>query len=114
MPTRFLTPFEDIVLNLVFSVMNERRIERTIDEYMLIAARLRPLKVLWHLVNELLKSMHAKAIEAGVPLPLICRFQAGDERIVYEDYPRTVSYETVRTALVVSGMRLPGKRAKSF
>ena len=40
------TPIQQIALNLTFAVMGERRINRTYDEYMAIAARLPALKVL--------------------------------------------------------------------
>ena len=116
MPKRlFLTPIQDIALNLIFTVVNEGRNNRTLGEYISIAAKLPPLKILFYKVNALLRSMHEKSIETGVPLPLICRFQAGDERYQFEDYPREISGETIRTALTVSGMRLPrAKRAKPF
>jgi hypothetical protein len=111
----FLTPIQNIALNLVFKVMNERRFNRSLAEYLSIAAKLPPLKILLHKVNALLKSMHEQSIDAGVSLPLICRFKAGDERYELEDYPRKISYETLRKALAVSYMRPPrGKRAKSF
>ena len=111
----YLTAIENIALSLVFLVMNERRFNRSLAEYLSIAAKLPPLKALLQKVNELLKEMHQKSNDAGVPLPLICRFQAGDERYELEDYPREIFGETIRTALTVSGMRLPrAKRAKPF
>jgi hypothetical protein len=39
----FPTPIQDIALNLTFAVMREKRINRTYDEYMAIAARLPPV-----------------------------------------------------------------------
>jgi hypothetical protein len=41
----------------------------------------------------------------GNLLPQLCRFKAGDEKINYEPYPKAISYETVRTALEILGMR---------
>ena len=72
----YLTAIENIALSLVFLVMNERRFNRSLAEYLSIAAKLPPLKALLQKVNELLKEMHQKSNDAGVPLPLICRFQA--------------------------------------
>ena len=110
----YLTAMENIALSLVFLVMKERRFNRSLAEYLSIAAKLPPLKALLQKVNELLKERHQKSNDAGVPLPLICRFKAGDERYELEDYPREISRETLRLALAISGMRPPRRRAKSF
>jgi hypothetical protein len=110
----FLSATQNVALNLVFKVMDERRFNRSTAEYLSIAAKLPRLKALLPKVNELLKVMHQKSNDGGVPLPLICRFRAGDERYELEDYPRKISRETLRQALVISGMRPPRRRAKSF
>jgi hypothetical protein len=110
----FLTPYQDITLNLVFWAIKERRYNRTTADWISIAARLPPFKALLHMVNALLRCMHEKSKETGIPLPLIRRFQAGDERYEFEDYPRKISRETLRLALTISGMRTPRRRAKSF
>ena len=99
----FLTPIQHIAMNLVFAVMGEYRFNRTQQEYEAIAAKLRPLKILVYEVNERLESIHRQSVESGIPLPLLCRFTAGDERYFYEEYPREISYETVRKALEVFG-----------
>jgi hypothetical protein len=104
---QFPTPIQDIALNLIFVVMGESRINRTYDEYMAIAKRLPPLKVLTSEVNRLLKEIHRRAASDGILLPELCRFKAGDQRITYEAYPTTISIETIREALVVAGMREP-------
>lgn len=104
---QFPTPIQDIALNLVFAVMLEERINRTCDEYMAIAARLPPLKVLTFKVNQMLEQRHKCDGCNGARLPQLCRFKPGDQRIIYEPYPKTISYETVRAALEISGMRLP-------
>jgi hypothetical protein len=107
-PKGFLTSFQNITLSLVFTVMGERRNNRTYDEYMAIAARLPPLKVLTFRVNRLLQQLHKCNDECGgFILPKICRFKAGDERIIYETYPTIISCETIRETLVASGMRQP-------
>jgi hypothetical protein len=104
----FPTPIQDIALNLTFAVMREKRINRTYDEYMAIAARLPPLKVLTSDINRMLQQLHwCNDDSNGALLPELCRFKAGDQRITYEPYPKTISYETVRTALEVAGMREP-------
>jgi hypothetical protein len=112
---RFCTAVQEIALNLIFTVLGERRVNRTREEYAAIVARLPPLKVLTFEVNETLRWMHKRSACSGVSLPQICRFRAGDERYAYEEYPSQISYETVRAALDASGMRLPrGRRAKPF
>ena len=106
-PRQFPTAIQDIALNLIFSVMGEARINRTYSEYMDIAARLPPLKVLTFEVNLLLQRLHEGEGGDGAGLPDLCRFRAGDERIIYEPYPTAISCQTVRTALEVAGMRKP-------
>jgi len=106
----FLTPIQNIAINLVFGVIDEHRINRTVQEYAAIEAKLPPLKILVHKVNEFLASKHKRSVDSGIPLPLLSRFKAGDERDILEEYPRKISYETVRKALEVFGMRAP--RAK--
>jgi hypothetical protein len=105
---QFPTPIQDIALSLIFAVMKEKRINRTYDEYMAIAAKLPPLKRLTFEVNRLLQQAHQSNDECkGFVLPQLCRFKAGDKRITYEPYPRAISRETVREALEVAGMRRP-------
>jgi hypothetical protein len=108
----FPTPIQNIALNLIFAVMGECRFNRTAHEYADIAARLPALKMLVFKVNEYLKGIHRGSRCSGIPLPQICRFQAGDERWDYEDYPAEISHETVRTALIVSGLRSPRLRKR--
>jgi hypothetical protein len=104
---QFPTPIQDIALNLIFAVTGEERINRTYGEYMAIAARLPPLKLLTFKINRLLQERHRCDGCNGVRLPQLCRFKAGDQRITYEPYPKAISSETVRTALEISGMRKP-------
>jgi hypothetical protein len=103
----FLTPIQEIALNLIFVVMGENRFNRSYEEYVGIAARLPPLKVLKSKLDELLQHLHRCSGCNGVLLAEICRFKAGDQIITYEPYPKTISYETIRIALVNSGMRKP-------
>jgi hypothetical protein len=103
----FPTPIQNIALNLIFAVMGEGRINRSYSEYMAIAAKLPSLKELTFKVNQLLRQLHKRNGHDGFRLPEICRFKAGDQLVTYESYPKTISYETVRAALEVSGMRSP-------
>jgi hypothetical protein len=104
---QFPNPIQEIALNLTFAVLGERRINRTYDEYMAIAARLPPLKVLTFKINQFLQHMNKCSGCNGVLLPELCRFKAGHRQIVYESYPKRISYETVRAALELAGMRQP-------
>lgn len=104
---KFPTPTQEKVLDLVFMEMKEERINRTQAEYRQIAGRLPPLKKLEGKINRLLEHRNKCNGCNGVFLPELCRFQAGDERIVYESFPKKFSCETIRAALVVAGMRQP-------
>ena len=108
---QFPTPIQEIALNLTFAVMRERRSNRTYDEYMAIAARLPALKVLTFKINQFLHMNKCSGCN-GVLLPELCRFKAGDRRIVYEPYPKRISYETVRAALELAWMRHPKWRKR--
>jgi hypothetical protein len=103
----FPTPIENVALNFAFEHVGESRYNRTTDEYIRIAAKLPPLKLLHYHINERLKKIH----DSGSVPYQICRFRAGDKRIVYEDYPKSVSIEVLRAALIKSGMRMPRRRA---
>ena len=106
-PLGFLTPIQKIALRLTFAYMGESQINRTYDEYMAIAARLPPLKQLEFEINRLLRHLHECDGCNGAWLPELCGFKAGHTRWTYEPYPKTISYETIRAALEISGMRRP-------
>jgi hypothetical protein len=101
------TQIQRLAVSLVFAAMGEGQINRTNEEYMAIAAKLPPLKRLLGMVNRLLELNQKCFKECGRPMPEICRFKAGDKLINFESYPREISYETLRAALVRSGMRDP-------
>ena len=101
-----LTSVENIALKLVFAFMNEGQYNRTSEDYMRIALELPRLKVLHYEVNRLL----ASRLERDGPPYQICRFKAGDERYSFEPFPTSISIETIRSALVKSGMREPRRR----
>lgn len=106
---RFLQPYENLALSLIFEVMGETRFNRSSGEYMAIAARLPHLKELHFQVNLLwakyIKSRPAQTAD-------ICYFRQGDLKARYGNYPGTFSIETIRSALVVSGMRTPISRRR--
>jgi len=109
-PTDTPTPHQEIALDLVFLVMDEERINRRYDEYMNIAARSPPPKVLLHLINERLHLLHR---DHSHLLPKISRFRIGDQHIVYEPFPKSISAETLRLALIRSGMRQPRRKRRN-
>jgi hypothetical protein len=106
-----LTTIEDLAISLVFRVMSECRYDRGQQEYYDIASRLPPLKQLHHQVNEELRQFLEPY---GNEPPEFTRFAAGHERIVYERYPTEISIETIRRALVLSGMRTPRTRRRAL
>ena len=108
---RFTTHIQEIAVSCVFAVMGESRFNRTQAEYRDIAKRMPPLKVLLPMVNEYLQKLHESE---GANLPQICRFNAGHKIIRFEPYPKSVSAQTLRTALNLSGMRAARGRELSF
>ena len=98
---RFLTSKENIALDLIFDSFEERRINRTMEEYIAIATRAPKLSALHADVNHALEEM---AIAGRVPFE-ICYFKAGDRKIWFETFPTSLSIETVRQAWIKSGMR---------
>ena len=104
--SHFLTSKENIALNLIFEWMRESRINRTMAEYMEIAARLPKIEALHAYANQRLREM----AHAGIAPFQICYFKAGDQHPWYEPFPTSLSIETVRMALIKSGMRQPRAR----
>jgi hypothetical protein len=107
---RFPTSIENVALNLIFECMGESRWNRTFDDYMRIASTLPPLKILHYIVNQRL----AEIAKTGAAPYEICRFRAGDNIIHYEPFPTSISIQTIRTALVVSGMRRPKWKRSTY
>jgi hypothetical protein len=97
----FLTSKENIVVNLIYAWLREPRFNRTYDEYMEIASRFPKVEACHAYVNERLREM----AEAGFAPYQICYFKAGDLYPWYEDFPTSLSMETVRTALLKMGRR---------
>jgi hypothetical protein len=96
----FPTSAENIALDLIFHWLGEERCNRTMDEYRSIAKRLPKLEALHAYVNEMLGDL----ARAGRAPFQICHFKKGDKYIKFVDFPTSVSRETVRLALVKSGM----------
>jgi hypothetical protein len=97
----FPTPTENIALNLIFGWLKESRINRSMDEYIAIARRLPKLEALHAYVNQRLRQF----AEASYAPYEICTFKKGDQYYQYQKFPTSLSKETVRKALVKSGMR---------
>jgi hypothetical protein len=97
----FLTSKENIVVNLIYAWLGESRFSRTYDEYMKIASRFPKVAACHAYVNERLREM----AEAGFAPYQICYFKTGDRYLWYEDFPTSLSMETVRTALLKMGAR---------
>ena len=102
----FLTSKENIVVNLIYASFprGASHFNRTYDEYMEIASRFPKLAACHAYVNQRLREM----AEAGFAPYQICYFKAGDRYPWYEDFPTSLSMETVRTALLK--MAMPQKR----
>jgi hypothetical protein len=98
---QFPTTKEEIALDLIFAHMGGSRFNRTAEEYAAITSKLPPIKVLHGFINDLLK----KGAEAGLAPYRLCYFRAGDRRAWLEDFPKSLSIETVRSALLKAGMR---------
>jgi hypothetical protein len=103
----FLTSKENIAVNLIYEWLKESRTNRTLDEYMAIASRFPTVEACHAYVNQRLREM----ADAGFAPYGICYFKAGDRYPWYEDFPTSLSRETVRTALLKMGK--PQNRSRS-
>ena len=101
-----LTSEQNVALNIIFDDLGESRFNRSAEEYLAISRRLPPLKLLHGIVNDRLQ----ETAKSGTAPYEICPFMAGDQEIWYKPYPTSLSQETVRLALVNSGMRDPRSR----
>ncbi len=100
-PSEPLTMQEDLALDLIFEIVGERRVNRTMEEYAAIAAKLPPIKVLHGYANDRLREI---AKDPRRPRGL-CYFKPGDRRAWFKPYPKSILLEVLRSALVKSGMR---------
>jgi hypothetical protein len=97
----FPTSKEKLALDLIFALLGASRHNRTMDEYMNVAARAPKLQVMHADVNNVLRQM---AEEHYAPFE-ICYFKTGDRFHWYAPFPTSLSLETIRKAWVKSGMR---------
>jgi hypothetical protein len=95
----FLTSKENIAVNLIYEWLGESRTNRTYDDYMEIASRFPKLEACYAHVNQRLREM----AQAGIAPYGICYFKAGDRYPWHEDFPTSLSMETIRTALTKMG-----------
>ena len=102
----FPTSKEEIALDLIFDWLGEPRINRTYAEYMEIASRLPKLAALHAQVNGRLREF----ADRGIAPYEICYFKPRDIYPRYDGFPTSLSMETIRTALIKSGMRQPRSR----
>jgi hypothetical protein len=93
--TDFLTSKENIVINLLFEWLGEKRCNRTLPDYKAIAARVPKLDAVFSYVSQRLGEM---AIAGDSPYA-ICYFKLGDQNVWFANFPAKISRETVRTAL---------------
>lgn len=95
-PNPFLTSSERIAINLIFEWLGEQLYNRSLSEYIAIRNRLPKLDALVAYVNQRLREIAASGREPYK----ICYRKAGDQGIIrYEDFPRSLSREVVRTAV---------------
>jgi hypothetical protein len=96
-----ITPLENLALSLVFQSIGEEQINRTMIEYREIAARLPKDIALHRQINDLL----AKMAREGIAPTEFCSWKKRDRYWHNKPYPAQISLETMRRALVKSGMR---------
>jgi hypothetical protein len=96
-----LGPAGNIALDIICRWLGESRYNRTMEEYRAIARKMPKLDAMHAYVNEFLAKLHARSIRPYQ----ICHFKAGDLYTRYEDFPRKISKETIRQALIATGFR---------
>jgi hypothetical protein len=104
----FLTSKENIAVNLIYEWLGESRTNRTSDDYMKIASRFPKVEACFAHVNQRLREI----AEAGSAPYGICYFQPGDRYPWYEDFPTSLSMETVRNALIKMGKPQKSRRSR--
>ena len=96
------TAIQSFAMKVLYEALGIDPINRTAEEYQQIRAQIpKNLKVVHGKINDYLK---AHAI-TDFSCAQFCRFRADDKIIRFENYPRSISIETVRQALIVYGWR---------
>ncbi|RXH41899.1 hypothetical protein XH94_04370 [Bradyrhizobium zhanjiangense] len=93
-------PLEELALDLLFEAFGEHRYNRTPEEYQHLASLIPPLKQASYLVNQGLKKLNEQGEQRS-----FCRFKPGDLKPRYEPFPKKISIETLRKALINAGFR---------
>src|SRR6185437_8932255 len=97
----FLTSTERIVIQLLMEWIGESCVNRSLKEYVALAAKIPKPAAVHAFVNQRLAEI---ATTHQAPYK-IYHFKSGDEYIWYAEFPKSVSLETVRVALNKFGRR---------
>ena len=104
------TSTQQFAMSLLFKALGECPINRTPEEYEEIKSRIpKRLKVVHHLINERLREFAQSDEFVSWER---CDFKAHDQIIHFEPYPKSISMETVRQALIIFGWREPQARRR--
>jgi hypothetical protein len=104
------TSTQRFAMSLLFRGLRECPYNRTPKEYEQIKSRIpKRLKVVHGIINEQLNELAQSDEFASWER---CDFKAGDEKIHFEPYPKSISIETVRLALIGFGWREPQERRR--
>jgi len=98
---KYPPPSEVIILSILHEIYNPTGKELSLREFIEIADKLPPLKVIHGQINDWLKK---RPVETGIN-GTVLYLNAGDLQHRTAQYPRAVSLEAVRTALENSGFR---------
>jgi hypothetical protein len=105
------TAIQRFAMKVMYQALGIDPINRTMEEYEQIQSLIPTnLKVVHGIINDYLKD---NAV-TNFSCPQFCRFRAGDEFIRIEDYPRRISREVVREALIAHGWRKAKWTVKSL
>ncbi len=93
---------QNLVIDLLFG---RERFNKSSAEYQdqIEQMRLRPFKVIVEDVNDRLNDIWGSG--RRLPFAKSCDFKAGDRAIFYREFPRKISKETIRSALIEYGYR---------
>jgi hypothetical protein len=106
---QFTTAEQRIALAILFAWMGESVINRSAQEYNEISSRIPKLEAVFAHVNAQLRRIK----RFGADPFQICDFKAGDRAIWYRSFPRRISRETIRVALITDGWRKPKPRRRT-